>query len=71
MAYFVSSDLYHNMIHKSLIAFQKLCYMLVREEGLRSTSQVTIKEQDARMLYLLGHNVSHCELSFFSSVLVR
>ncbi|XP_047258411.1 protein ALP1-like, partial [Capsicum annuum] len=40
------------------------CEILVRDEGLRSTLQVTVEEQVAKTLYLLEHNVINRELSF-------
>ncbi|XP_039134372.1 putative nuclease HARBI1 [Dioscorea cayenensis subsp. rotundata] len=65
MSHLLSSDLCHNMIRMSPRAFLGLCEILVRDGGLRPTLQVSIEEQVARTLYLLGHNVSHRELSFF------
>ncbi|XP_039134177.1 uncharacterized protein LOC120271560 [Dioscorea cayenensis subsp. rotundata] len=65
MSHLLSSDLCHNMIRMSPRAFLGLCEILVRDGGLRPTLQVSIEEQVARTLYLLGHNVSHRELPFF------
>ncbi|XP_039113747.1 uncharacterized protein LOC120249311 [Dioscorea cayenensis subsp. rotundata] len=46
-------------------AFLSLCDMLVRDGGLRATLHVSVEEQVAKTLYVLGHNVTHRELSFF------
>ncbi|PHT93642.1 hypothetical protein T459_01524 [Capsicum annuum] len=46
------------------LSFTGLCEILVRDGGLRPTLQVTVEEQVAKILYLLAHNVTNCELSF-------
>ncbi|XP_039129079.1 putative nuclease HARBI1 [Dioscorea cayenensis subsp. rotundata] len=65
MSYLLSSDLCHSMIRMSSSAFLGLCDMLVRDGGLRATLHVSVEEQVAKTLYVLGHNVTHRELSFF------
>ena len=65
ISHLLSSDLCHSMIRMSPAAFQGSCNMLVREGGLRPTSQVSVQEQVVKILYWLSHNVSHRELSFF------
>ncbi|KAG6497403.1 hypothetical protein ZIOFF_045302 [Zingiber officinale] len=46
-------------------AFVELCNLLVKEGGLRPTTRITVEEQVAKSLYLLGHNVTNRALDFF------
>ncbi|WCJ44062.1 hypothetical protein M5689_024754 [Euphorbia peplus] len=65
MTHLSSSRLCHNVIRMSASAFLGLCDLLVRYGGLRPTIIVSVQEQVAKALWLLGHNVSHREISFF------
>ena len=64
MKHLVSSDFCRHVIRMSAEAFLGLCDLLVKEGGLRPTIRVTVEEQVAKTLYLLGHNVKNRVLSF-------
>ncbi|XP_020262171.1 uncharacterized protein LOC109838112 [Asparagus officinalis] len=51
------------MIRMNPPAFHQLCGILERDGGLKRTQRVTIEEQVAKFLYMLGHNVTTREVS--------
>ena len=65
MRYLVGSERYRDIIRMGPKAFVNLCGILQREEGLRPTQWVTIEEQVAKFLYLIGHNVRNHAITFF------
>ena len=71
MSHLLSSDLCHSMIRMNPTAFLGLYDMLVKDGGLRPTLQVSVEEQVAKTLYLLGHNVSTLSYLSFFVVLVN
>ncbi|XP_074322023.1 uncharacterized protein LOC141659164 [Apium graveolens] len=54
-----------SIIRMSPGAFLDLCKMLIVEGNLRPTTRATVEEQVVKSFYLLGHNVTVCELSVF------
>ena len=62
MKHLVSSDFCRHVIRMSAEAFLGLCDLLVKEGGLRPIIRVTVEEQVAKTLYLLGHNVKNREI---------
>ncbi|KAG6470760.1 hypothetical protein ZIOFF_071837 [Zingiber officinale] len=61
----LTNDQCRNIIRMSPSAFVELCNLLVKEGGLRPTTRITVEEQVAKSLYLLGHNVTNRALGFF------